>query len=85
MRHDHGFCHQQVGGPRTAHTVDAIGGQSERTENAILHQVERAGGVSASNWTLASRLEPDFQHPPGELAFEVTRTLRAPAATGRVQ
>ncbi len=58
--------------------LDAIGSQSQRTEDAVLRQIERAGGVSTSLWTLMSRLEPDFQHPPGQLTFEALRTLGAP-------
>ena len=62
--------------------LDAIGSQSERTESAILRQIERAGGVSTSIWTLVSRLEPDFQQPPGSQVFEMMKTLATPLAAG---
>jgi hypothetical protein len=56
--------------------LDAVGGMSERTESAALRQIERAGGVATSVWSLISRLEPDFQHPPGSEAFAAMQPLR---------
>ena len=62
--------------------LDAIGSQSERTENAVLRQIEQAGGISTSIWTLVSRLEPHFQLPPGREVFEMMKTLGSPLAAG---
>lgn len=49
---------------------------SERTENAALRQIERAGGVTTSVWSLISQLEPDFKHPPGFETFAALQPLR---------
>lgn len=54
--------------------VDAVGGLSERTEEAALRQVERAGGLVTCVRSLASRLAPDFAVPPGSDVFAILQT-----------
>lgn len=55
--------------------LDAIGGMAERTEQAAIRQIEHAGGVTTSIWTLVSRVEPDFQNSPGREAFLAMQQL----------
>jgi hypothetical protein len=55
--------------------LDAIGGMTERTEQAAIRQIEQAGGVTTSIWTLVSRVEPDFQNSPGREAFLAMQQL----------
>lgn len=49
--------------------LDAIGSLSLRTETAAIRQMERAGAIATSIWSLFSLLEPDFLSPPGSDAF----------------
>jgi hypothetical protein len=56
--------------------LDVVGSLSERTENAAIRQIERAGGITTSLWSLVSRLEPDFQKPPGLDVFKAMQSLR---------
>ena len=56
--------------------LDVIGGRSQRTESAILSQIERAGGVTTSVLTLITRLEPDLSCPPGSTALAALQMLR---------
>jgi len=56
--------------------VDANGGMSQRSETAVLRQVENAGGVITSVSTLAIFLAPDFATPTGSQVSSELQTLR---------
>lgn len=56
--------------------LDAVGSMTHRTEKAAIRQIERAGGVTTSIWTLVSRLEPDFQASPGREVFNAMQPPR---------
>ena len=56
--------------------VDACGGLSSRTEDAVFRQIEAAGGVTTSVVTLVTALAPDFSTDLGGKAFEILQSLR---------
>ena len=56
--------------------VDACGGMSSRTEDAVFRQIEAAGGVTTSVVTLVTALAPDFSTDLGKKAFEILQSLR---------
>jgi len=57
--------------------LEVIGGRSQRTEESILRQIERAGGITTSILTLITRLEPDLSRPPGSTALAALQVLRS--------
>jgi hypothetical protein len=71
--------HSALGGLRSGYyvqvPVDGIGGISERTEQAVLRQIEKSGGTTTSVLTLATSLAPDFSRPPGSKMFEAILPL----------
>lgn len=60
------------------YVVDAIGGRSERTEDAAFREMERAGAIPASVISLVTRMTPDFFHAPGSEAFAALQPLLGP-------
>jgi hypothetical protein len=57
--------------------VDAIGGITARTQEAVLRQIERAGGVTTSIHSVITRIAPDLGTPPGSTALDALKPLRA--------
>jgi hypothetical protein len=56
--------------------VDACGGMSERTERAVLGQIEAAGAVTTSVVSIATKLVPDFSTNLGRELFKIVQKLR---------
>jgi hypothetical protein len=58
--------------------VDACGGMSERTERAVLRQIEAAGGDTTSVVSIATKLAPggDFTTDLGRELFKIVQKLR---------
>lgn len=56
--------------------VDAIGSRSNRTESAVIDQINRAGGVATSIMTVMTRLEPELTRPPGSDVLAALKVLR---------
>jgi hypothetical protein len=56
--------------------VDACGGMSERTERAVLGQIEAAGAVMTSVVSIATKLVPDFSTDLGRELFQIVQKLR---------
>jgi hypothetical protein len=57
--------------------VDVCGGMSERTEQAALRQIERAGAITTSVVSIATTLAPDFTTDLGKKLFNVVQRLRS--------
>lgn len=57
--------------------LDAGGGRSERTENAALRRLERAGAITTSVADIIISCAPDFSRPPGSETFAVLHELMA--------
>jgi nicotinamidase-related amidase len=55
--------------------VDGIGSRSERTEQAAIRQIERAGGVTTSVLSLVAKLAPDFSRAPGSETLKAVISL----------
>ncbi|MFC0338893.1 Isochorismatase family protein [Kushneria avicenniae] len=55
--------------------VDAIGGLSERSEQAMFRAMEGAGAIPSSVASFAARLAPDFDRAPGTGILEVILSL----------
>ena len=58
-------------GLRVFVVADACGGMSERTEQAAIQRIARAGGAMVSVMTLAGELAGDFRTPEGRAAVGV--------------
>jgi hypothetical protein len=58
--------------------VDGVGSISARSEQAALHQIESAGGITTSVLSLVTALAPDFAKPPGSLTFDAILPLSVP-------
>lgn len=56
--------------------VDTMGSRSERTEAAVMRQLERAGAVPTSVLSLAALLAPDFSQPQGSEVLSALAQLR---------
>jgi nicotinamidase-related amidase len=56
--------------------VDACGGMSERTERAVLRQIEAAGAITTSVVSIATKLLPDFTTDLGKELFKIVQKLR---------
>lgn len=56
--------------------VDVCGGMSERTEQAVLRQIEAAGAITTSVVSIATKLAPDFTTDPGKNLFNIVQKLR---------
>ena len=58
--------------------VDACGGMSERTERAVLRQIEAAGADTTSVVSIATKLAPggDFTTDLGRKLFKIVQKLR---------
>jgi hypothetical protein len=57
--------------------VDVCGGMSERTEQAALRQIERAGAITTSVVSIATTLAPDFTTDLGKKLFNIVQRLRS--------
>lgn len=57
------------------YAVDAIGGLSERSEQAMFLAMEAAGARPTSVVSLAARLAPDFSRPPGTEILTLIRRV----------
>lgn len=55
--------------------VDAVGGMSERTEQAVFGQIETAGGILTSTWTIIAAIAPDFGNGDGVAAYKIAQTI----------
>lgn len=55
--------------------LDASGGFSPRTEDAALREIEKAGGVTSSVASFATRLADEFGTPEGQAAFGALTAL----------
>jgi nicotinamidase-related amidase len=51
--------------------IDAVGGISERTEDAALRRITQAGASTVSVATLAGELAGDFREPKGQQAIKI--------------
>jgi nicotinamidase-related amidase len=58
-------------GYRVYVVLDACGGMSERTEQAALHRLARAGATTVSVMTLAGELAGDLREPQGQEAIGI--------------
>lgn len=56
--------------------VDAVGGISERTEEVVFRQIERAGGNLTSTWSIVAAIAPDFANGLGAAAFKAAQPLQ---------
>lgn len=56
--------------------VDAVGGMTERTEQAVFDQIRAAGGIVTSAYSLVALLAPDFGHGAGIDAYRVAQALQ---------
>jgi hypothetical protein len=72
----HSVCDAIAAGYRVYLPVDACGGMSFRTEDAVLRQIEAAGGVPTSVVTLVTAMVPDISTDVGRQAFEIIQSLR---------
>lgn len=63
-------------GYRVHLALDAIGGRSQRTEEAAFRQIERNGGIPTSVLSVITGLAPDFSCAPGNMVLELTSALR---------
>jgi len=64
-----------VAGYTVFHAVDAMGGLSQRGEDAALRTIERAGSTPTSVLGLATRLVNDFVSPRGGQVFKAIQPL----------
>ena len=53
-------------GYRVYYVVDAIGSQTNRSEQAVFREIEQAGAIPTSVISLATRLAPDLSTSPGK-------------------
>jgi nicotinamidase-related amidase len=58
-------------GYRVYVVIDACGGMSERTEQAALFRMSRAGAIPVSVMTLAGELAGDFREPKAQQAIGI--------------
>lgn len=56
--------------------VDACGSSSERTEHAVVRQMESAGAVLTSVVSIGVRLSPDFSTQAGQRMFAIVQEIK---------
>jgi hypothetical protein len=56
--------------------ISHIGRFTARKHEAVLRQIERAGGVTTSIHSVITRIAPDLGMPPGSTALDALKPLR---------
>jgi nicotinamidase-related amidase len=57
--------------------IDACGGMSQRTEQAVVRQMEAGGAVITSVTSIGAKMSPDFSTEIGKRMFEIVQGILA--------